>query len=289
MADGAGHLRKAASRVWFVLKSTVSELGRIDALSRAAALAFYAETALIPVLGIATAVAGAVFGQDAARGAIVRELGNVIGPDAARMIQTALLSAAESEAQGIAALVATAALVFTSSGVFIQVRNGLYAIWDIEPAPEPLWRLLRSRATSFGVVLALGLLMLISLLVDAALAAFGERIDQLVPGAVLLIRGLNLIAPLLFMTLLLAAMYKILTLNRVSLGHAIKAALITAFLFQAGKLLITTYISVADVGSSYGAAGALIVLLVWIYFSGLIVFTGAALTKSLFARPAGGP
>jgi membrane protein len=233
------------------------------------------------VLIVAIMIAGLLFGQEAARGAIVGELSELLGTEAAALVQGAILSASERESGALAAVLSVGALLITSSGVFIQLRSGLYELWGIKSAPEALWRFIRARLTSLGLVFALGLLLVISLSLEALVTAFGELINAYVPFGTAILRAANALISFVLTALLFGAMYKILTLNIVSTRNAALAAIVTALLFQLGRFIIGTYLGTSNVGSSFGVAGAIIVLLSWIYYSALIVFFGGALTRSL--------
>jgi membrane protein len=274
-------MRVFVRRGLLVLRTAVSDLSRIDAFTRAAALAFYAATALVPVLIVAIMIAGLLFGRDAARGAIVGELSELLGTEAAELIQGAILSASERESGELAAVLSIGALLITSSGVFIQLRSGLYQLWGIKPVPEALWRFIRARLTSLALVFALGLMLLISLSLEALVTAFAELINSYVPFGTAVLRTANALISFTLTALLFGAMYKILTLNIVSTRNAALAAIVTALLFQLGRFIIGTYLGSSNIGSSFGVAGALIVLLSWIYYSAVIVFFGGALTRSL--------
>jgi membrane protein len=170
-------------------------------------------------------------------------------------------------------------LLIASSGVFVQLRRGLNEIWGVEPPPEKFSRFIRARLTSLGVVAALGLMLMISLTFDALITAFSELVNAYLAFGTLFLRAVNVVVSFLLTAALFAAMYAILTIRKVELRHALAGALVTAVLFQLGRVVIGTYLGSSSIVSSFGAAGALIALLFWVYYSALIVFFGAALTR----------
>lgn len=268
-------------RVLFVLERAGSDLARTDSFTLAAAFAFYAVTSLVPVLIVAIWIAGIFFGEDAARGAIVRNFSALLGEQATELIQAAILSASQRKSGTLATILGIGALLVTSSGMFVTLRSGLYALWDIKPPPAALSRLISARLASLALVFIVGLVLLISLVLDAGVVAFGDIINSYVAFGTAIIRTANAVITFTLAVVLFGSMYKILTLNKLSLWHSILAAVITAMLFQLGKYLIGIYLGSSGVGSSFGVSGAIIVLLSWIYYSALIVFFGGALAKAL--------
>jgi membrane protein len=263
-----------------ILKKSFADFWRADTSSRGAALAFYVVTSFIPVLAIAIGIAGFIFGEEAARGAIVAELRSLLGAEGAEFLQNAIQTASErSEATGTSIL-GVLALILTSSGVFIELRTGLNNIWHEKPLEETFTHLLWTRVASLGMVLALGLLLLISLVIDAVVTAFNEVLNSYVPFGSVFLGVMNFGISFVLVTLLFATIFQILIVHHLTLRNVIVGAVITALLFQIGKVLIGMYLGSNGVASSFGAAGALIGLLFWVYYSAQIVFLGAALTKA---------
>jgi membrane protein len=263
-----------------ILKKSVADFLRADAASHGAALAFYVVTSFVPVLAIATAIAGLAFGEDAARGAIVGELRSLLGQEGAEFLQNAIRSASERSSRTGASILGIVALVLTSSGVFVELRSGLNAIWHEQPLEETLSRFLWTRVASIGLVVALGLLLLISLVIDAALTAFGAVLVFYLPFGPGMLAVLNLVISFALVSLLFATIFRMLIATKLTLRNVIVGALVTAVLFEIGKVAIGTYLGGTGVASTFGAAGALIGLLFWVYYSAQIVFFGAALTKA---------
>lgn len=249
-----------------------------------AAISFYAVTAFVPVLVIAIAIAGFVFGEEAARGHIIAELRGLLGVEGARLLENAIESASELSAGALATIVSIAGFVFISSGVFVELRQGLNEIWEVEPKGETLTRFLRARAASFGLVVGLGFLLLISLIADAAITAFNDLINARVPIGAALLRATNSLISFALITLAFTAMYRILPAKKLTWRNVASAAVFSSLLFEVGKVAIGTYLGARNIESTYGAAGALIALLFWVYYSAQIFLLGASLSKTITAR-----
>lgn len=250
-----------------------------EALTRGAAIAFYTVTSIGPVLFIVVAIAGVAFGEDAARGAISSELAGLMGQQSADLLETAIKSAARSSSGFLPALVGIFTLVITASGVFTEMQQTLNVIWRAEPKGTTVSRLLRARAASLGLVAALGFLLLVSLVVSALLTALSNYIDAYLPFGHLILQALTFLISFGFITLLFGAIYKILPDRRIEWHDVMIGAVVTALLFSIGKSLIGLYIGSSSMASSYGAAGSLIVVLLWIYYSAQIFLLGAEFTK----------
>ena len=272
---------------WTLLKQTI--LGFIDdgALSRGAAIAYYAVTSMAPVLVIVIAIAGLVFGEDAARGAIVRQLSGLMGQQSADLLQTAIIAVSDRNAGTIATLIGLVTLLFTASGVFSEMQAAMDAIWHAKPRHSTFIELLRVRLISLGLVAVLGFLLLVSLVISAALAALGTYLSRFGLGSPLIMEAVNFIVSFLFIAFLFAALYKLLPNVSLRWRDVGVGAVITALLFTAGKSLIGLYIGRTAMASAYGAAGALIVILLWIYYSAQIFLLGAEFTHA-YAEHHGG-
>jgi membrane protein len=248
--------------------------------SMGAALAYYTMFSLAPMLLIVISVAGLVFGADAARGEIVAELGRLIGTDAARAIEGLLESANEPAAGLGASAVGLATLLVGATSVFAELQSSLDRIWRVPAARQTsgLIGLLRARLLSFGMILAIGFLLLVSLVISAALSALGRWLGASFTGWEVLLHTANAVASLGFVTLLFALIYKILPRARVAWRDVWIGAATTALLFVAGKFAIGLYLGKAGIGSAFGAAGSLIVIMVWVYYSAQIFLFGAEFT-----------
>jgi membrane protein len=263
-----------------ILESTVENYIDSDSLTRGAAIAFYSVTSLIPVLVIVIAIAGLVFGEGAARGAIVRELAALIGPDSAKLIQGAIESAYQSGSNGFALIVGAIILALTVSGVFGELQSALNAIWKVEDRAFSISRLMRGRAASIGLVIGLGFLLLVSLVINAGVSATSGYIDQHFRYGAAFLATLSEAASFVLTWTLFAAIYKVLPDKPLDWRDVVFGALVTTIAFEGGKSLIGLYLGTSTVISSYGAAGALASVLLWIYYSAQIFLLGASFTKA---------
>ena len=266
------------SAVFKMLKDTALTFIDDEALSRGAAIAFYAITSLAPVVLIVIAVAGLVFGQEAAQNAISGQFSALMGKQAADLLQSVIASASAKSSGVVATVIGTVTLIATASGVFGEMQAALNTIWKTRSKGAILSRLVRARIASLGLVAALGFLLIVSLAVSAGLTAFANHLDTLPVGA-LILSGLNFAISLLLFAVLFGAIYKVLPDRTLQWKDVIVGALMTSVLFNIGKTFIGWYIGSSAVASSYGAAGGLIVLLLWIYYSAQIFLFGAEFTK----------
>jgi membrane protein len=275
--------------MWRLLKDTVSAFIDDEALSRGAAIAFYTVTSLAPVLLIVIAIAGLVVGEDAARGAILGQLAGLMGQQAADVLQTALASASTTSSGVVATIIGVVTLVVTASGMFGEMQVALNRIWKAEPKSGTVSKLVRARAASLGLVAALGFLLVVSLAVSAAITALGSYLDAWLPFGKAILSIINSLVSLVLLTVLFAAIYKVLPDRSIAWRDVIVGAAVTALLFTIGKSLIGWYLGSSAVASSYGAAGGLIVLFLWVYYSTQVFLAGAEFTKIYATRRGRGP
>ena len=264
---------------WTLIKETVMAFIDDEALSRGAAIAFYAVTSLGPVLLIVIAIAGLVFGEDAAMGAIDGQFSDLMGQQSAALLQTVVKSAAAHGSGTLATILGMVMLLVAASGVFSEMQAALNAFWKVEPRGTTVSRLVRARAASLGLVVAMGFLLLVSLVISAGLAALSGYIDAWLPFAALVLQSINFVISLALISVLFAAIYKVLPDKKLEWRDVVVGAVATAILFNLGKLLVGLYIGSSAIASSYGAAGALIIVLLWIYYSAQIFLLGAEFTK----------
>jgi membrane protein len=253
-----------------------------QATTLGAAVAYYTVFSIAPLF-ITISIAGFVFGREAAQGQIFEQLRALIGETSAAAVQDVVESATSKPATGVVAtILGFVALIIGASGVFAQMQASLNAIWRVQPKPGRgvFWGLVRDRILSFGFILIVGFLLLISLILSAIIAFIGEWFGGFVPGVEMLIQILNAIISLAVITLLFAMIFKFLPDIEIAWRDVWIGALITAALFTVGKEILGLYLGKSGVASSYGAAGSLIVLLLWVYYSAQIVFFGAEFTKA---------
>jgi membrane protein len=265
---------------WLLVRDSVTSFAEDDLLSRGAAIAYYTVFSLGPVLIIVIAIAGMVFGHDAAQGAIVAQLSDLMGEKSADFLQTLIKGASHADTGMWATIVGMTGLLFTASGIFGEMRSALNIVWKAEPRRSAFTRLLRARLASLGLVVTLGFLLMVSLAVDAGLTLAARYTADFFPGASLVLRLLNFAISFCLTSLLFAAIYKVLPDTPIPWRDVLVGAAVTAMLFTIGKTLIGFYLGSSAVTSSFGAAGALAVLLVWIYYSAQIFLLGAEFVRA---------
>lgn len=269
---------------WTLAKDSVSGFIDDDALSRGAAMAFYAVTSLAPILLIVVAVAGIAFGHDAAQTAIAAQLTGLMGKQSADLLQTAIESASHRSSGVVASIIGFVTLIATASGVFGEMQSALNSIWKTKPSGKTMSRLVRARIASLGLVAALGFLLMVSLALSAAIAALGDIINAWLPFGQTILSVINLVVSFLLISVLFGAIYKVLPDRRMEWRDVMVGSVITAALFTAGKSLIGWYLGSSAVASTYGAAGALIVVLLWVYYNAEIFLLGAEFTRAYSLR-----
>ncbi|PBC07199.1 YihY/virulence factor BrkB family protein [Mesorhizobium sp. WSM3859] len=269
---------------WILLKESVTGYINDNALSHGAAMAFYATTSLAPILLIVVAIAGFFIGNDAAQLALSAEISGVMGPQSADLLKATIETASHGWSSALATLIGLVTLLVTASGVFGEMQQSLNEIWRVEPTSVSLSRLVRARAASLGLVAALGFLLLVSLAASTAISALGEIINRSLPFGELIVSVINTIVSFALIALLFAAIYKVLPDRTLKWRDVGVGALVTALLFTIGKSLIGWYIGTSAIATSYGAAGALMVVLVWVYYSAQIFLFGAEITRAYSVR-----
>jgi membrane protein len=267
-------------KTWILCKSTVLSFIDDDALSKGAAIAFYTATSIAPILLIVVAIAGLAFGQEAAQNGIVGQLSGLMGKGSAEFLQSAIAGAQNKSAGTLATVIGVVTLIVTASGVFGEMQSALNRIWKVESSGETISRLIRARAASLGLVISLGFLLMVSLVVSAALTALGDYLNAILPFGKVVLSILNAIVSFLLISVLFAAIYKVLPDRPIQWRDVIVGSFVTSLLFTGGKSLIGWYIGSSAVASTYGAAGALIVILLWVYYSAQIFLLGAEFTKA---------
>ncbi len=268
-----------------LLKETFTQWLDHKAPRLAAALAYYMVFSLAPLLVIAIAIAGAIFGKDAARGEIVGQISDFVGQDAASVIEKAIANASQPDLSNIASLISVAVLLFGASGVFAQLQDALNTIWGVQPRPgRVVKQFISKRILSFAMVLSLGLFVILSLLLTAGISALSKL--YLLPGLPFFWKFLSTTVSFALVTLFFAFIFKFLPDAKVAWSDVGMGAIITSILFAIGRSLLGWYLGQTSFASTYGAAGSLIVLLAWIYYSAQILFLGAEFTE-VYARKYG--
>jgi membrane protein len=267
-------------KIWQIFKDTFYGFIEDEALTRGAAIAFYTATSIAPVLLIAIAIAALVFGHDAAQNAIAAQLSGLMGDQVAQVLQAAVANAYKKSSGTVATVVGLVTLVLTASGAFGEMQSALNVIWKAKPTGTTFSRLVRTRVIGLALVAALGFLLLMSLVVSAALTAFGNELNAILPFGSSILSAVNLIVSFVLITILFATIFRYVPDVPLTWQDVILGAAVTTVLFTVGKSLIAMYIGSSATVSSYGAAGALIALLLWVYYSAQIFLLGAEFTKA---------
>ncbi len=267
---------------WGLLKEAFSEWDEHKAPRLGAALSFYTVLSLAPLLVICLAVAGLAFGNEAAEGRVAAELSAAFGPAVGESIGKMIPKDEPRHAGVLTMLLGAATLLFGAAGVFGQLQDALNTIWEVQPKPgRGVWGFVRDRFLSFTMVLGVCFLLLVSLVLSAGLSALAAHwTPASVPGGAALWEAANNVVSLAVVTLLFAAMFKVLPDVRIQWRDVWVGAFVTAALFTLGKLLLGLYLGRSGVASSYGAAGSVVLVLLWVYYSAQIFLFGAAFTRA---------
>lgn len=280
--NGAADLMLNPKHFLHLVLQAVKSWSADYAPSMGAAISYYTVFSLAPLLVIVIALAGAIFGHDAVQGVIVAQLSGLIGTDGANLVQGLVRNASDTNKGLIAGLISFFVLLLGATSVFTELQSALDRIWHVPEAQKPsgIWAMVRSRLLSFGLILGLAFLLMVSLAVSAGVAAFGSWMGGLLPGSELLLQVLNTAASLAVATLLFAMIYKLMPSTHIAWRDVWVGALVTAILFEVGKLLIGLYLGKSGVTKSFAAAGSLVVLLAWVYYAAQIFLLGAEFTKA---------
>jgi len=264
-----------------LLGQTWKEWQKDDATRIGAALAYYTTFSLAPLLVVATSVAGLVYGKDAAEGEVTKQLTNMLGEQGAGQVQTMLANAHSHSGGVIATIVGTVAVLVGCGTVFIELQAALNRMWETPPKEEQSGILawLRKRGLSFGLVLVIGFLLLVSLMVSAVLSGAGDALGARIELPPAILSVLNFLVSTAVIGGLFTLLYKVLPDEKIDWGDVWVGGLVTAVLFSIGKALIGLYLGNSSVASAYGAAGSLAVVLIWIYYSAQLVLFGAEFTQ----------
>ncbi len=268
------------SDVWTLLRQTFAAWSEDKVPQLGASLAFYSALSIAPLLVIALAVAGLVFGKEAAGGQIVAQLTSLVGEQGGKAIEDMIQSANKPGAGILATLLSIATLVFGASGVFGQLQDSLNTIWEVKPKSGlGIMGFIRHRFLSIAMVMGVAFLLLVSLLITAALSALGSFAGHLPDSVQWVAQMVNFVVSFVVITALFAMMFKLLPDVKMAWGDVWLGAVVTAILFTVGKFAIGLYLGHSSMASSYGVAGSFVVLLVWVYYSAQILFFGAELTQ----------
>jgi membrane protein len=275
-------------KVYNLFKSAGNGFIDDNAFKLAAALSYYTVFALGPLLIIIISLAGLFFGQEAAKGSIYFQLNGLLGADAAKQIQDIINNIQQSESSTTGAIVGGIILLIGATGVFTEMQDSINYIWSVKAKPKKSWlKYLTNRLLSFSIVVGMGFLLLVSLVINAVLNAISVRLTRIFPNSDIdLFTSLNMIILVVTITGLFAAIFKLLPDATISWKDAWIGAVLTAALFLVGKTGISYYLGRANLGVTYGTAASIVIILIWVYYSALILYFGAEFTK-MYAIQAG--
>jgi membrane protein len=272
-------VRRRPLTAWTLLKEGINAFIEDSALTRGAAIAFYAVTAIAPVLFIMTAIAALFLGQDAASGAVHHQLTRIMTSDSADLVQLAIMHLRTGTHTLAGSLIGIVALVVTASGFFTEIEDALNVIWKAPRHESYFYQLLRGRVLSLALVVGLGILLLASMVLATGIRLLGHILDRYTDIAGPLITAVNISVSYVVVSLVFAAIYKVLPNARLLWRDVLVASFGTALLFEAGQTVIGYYLANFITANIYGAAGGIIVLLIWVYYSAQIFLLGAEFTK----------
>lgn len=266
--------------IWMLLKESYLGWDNDKAWRLGAALAYFTVFSLAPFLLIVIALAGLIFGQDAAQGQIVNQIQGLIGTQGAQTVQAMLENAYLSRASIPVTIFGVIMLVFGATGVFVQLRDALNTVWHIDPKPVSTVRgFVKTRLTSLSIIMGIGFILLVSLIISAALGAVSGYLGRLLPGLDTLLKILDFLISFVVITILFAMIFKVLPDAQASWRDVMIGAAVTSLLFSIGKTAIGLYLGNSGVASTFGAASSLVIILLWTFYSTQIMLFGAEFTK----------
>jgi membrane protein len=279
--SGAKRFSLRPNRIYQLLKTTYFQYSKDKVPRMGAALAYYTIFSLAPLLVIAIAIAGLVFGKEAVQGQVMGQIQGLIGPESALAVQTILQSAHKPVGGTIATLFSVVVLLIGASGVFVEMQEALNEIWKVDDTSKTgVWHLIKSRFLSFGMVLGIGFLLLVSLLLSAALSAAANCISSFISVPPANLHAADFAFSFLFIAGLMALIFKLLPDVPIPWSDVWVGALLTSLFFTIGKFLIGFYVGKSIRMSAYGATGAVVIILAWVYYSAQILYFGAEFTRA---------
>ena len=269
----------------WILKHAVAGWWNDNVPRLGASLAYYTLFALAPILIVAITIAGVFFGAEAVQREVTGQIGGLVGESGAEAVRAMLEGASQRSGNGLATAIGLVTFFLGATGAFLELQTALNAVWRVKPrADAGIKDMLVQRLLSFGLVVGVGFVLLVSLLVSAALSALNRYMGAIMPDIAVAWQGINTLVSLGVVTLLFAMIYQFLPDVKLRLRDVWVGALVTAGLFSVGKFLIGLYLGTSGVATAYGAAGSVVVLLIWVYYSSQVVLLGAEFTKAYVER-----
>ena len=274
-------MKHTLKSIWMILKEVTSEFIEVNVLKMSASLAFYTLFALAPMFIVIITIVQFFFGAEAIEGNLYPQIEGLVGPQAAAQIEEMIRNAAISGRSTFSTIGSAVMLLVLATGVFVEIQESINYIWHLKAKPKKGFiKLILNRLLSFSMVISLGFILLVSLALNAALEFLMAGLQQLFPGiAVYITYSLNLFLTISIVTLLFAVIFKVLPDAKITWKNVTIGAVTTALLFMVGKFFITLYLSKSDIGSTYGAAGSIVIILLWVYYSAIILYLSAILTR----------
>ena len=274
-------IKKAAKAIVFLLKNTFIEFSDDNGMKLSAALSYYTIFALPPLLIIIISLCGFFFGAEAVRGELFGQINGLVGNDAAMQIQETIKNVSLSKSNAFITTISVIILFIGASGVFSEIQDSINYIWGIKAKPKRgLIKFIKNRLMSFSMIGSAGFLLLVGLIINSVMDVLSKRLSAYFPqDTIYLFYFINLLIVFIIITLLFTVIFKILPDGKVVLRDCIIGASFTAFLFMIGKFAIGAYLGNSSIASVYGAAGSVILILVWVYYSAIILYLGAEFTK----------
>lgn len=272
--------------IWQILKEAGAGFSDDKVMKLSGSLAYFTIFSIGPLILIIIFLANLFWGREAVEGSIYGQIKGFVGPDAALQIQDIIKNAAISGKSTFTAVIGIITLVIGATGVFAEIQDSINTIWGLKPKPKKgLIKMILTRLLSFSVVVSLGFLLLVSLIINAVIEAMINKLMSIFPeGAVVLGYIINLVVTFGVTTLLFAIIFMVLPDAKIKWKDVLIGAMVTTVLFMIGKFAISFYIGTSNVGSTYGAAGSLVVILLWVYYSSVILYFGAEFTKAYAAN-----
>ena len=277
--------KERAKNIFSMLKATYFEWNEDEPFRQSAVIAYYSIFSLPALLIIIINAVGLIYGEEAVQGEISAQIGSLVGEEAAQQVEDIIASTSQQSNNFFAIVIGIGTLLFGATGVFYQLQQSLNKVWEVELKPKTGYtKLAIDRATSLGVILAIGFLLLVSLILTTMLSALGDWIERQLPDFMLYVfQAVNFLVPFGVITLLFALIYKVLPDVKISWRAVWVGAAVTALLFSIGKSAIGFYFGQSNPASAFGAAGSIILILLWVNYSALIVLFGAEFTQ-VYAR-----
>lgn len=271
--------------LWLVFKDAFKGFGPDKITKLSGSLAYYTVFSMGPLLLVIISLCGIFLGREAIEGKIYEQLSGFVGSNTAAQLEQIIKNASLQGKSTLAAIIGGVALLIGATTVFAEIQDSINMIWGLKPKPKKgLLKMLRNRFLSFSVIVSLGFLLLVSLSISTLIDAFSNRLAEAFPGATVIVYIFNLLITFIITTIIFGVIFKVLPDARIKWIDVRAGAITTALLFMLGKFAISFYIGKSNVGSTYGEAGSLVILLLWVYYSSIILYFGAEFTKAYAIR-----